>query len=140
MTYVPLINGKGNKNNTNLKTGGILCINNNDNLCLPRVLVCGEVYSIKNDSLEWKSSWKKIKLMSEQKRRSEILLEKCKIKLNENDGCGIHELQLFQQYFLKKNICLRVFEFETFGTGAPLLFDGRESFPGEYSNFINIMY
>ena len=78
--------------------------------------------------------------MSEQKRHANILLEKCKIKLNENDGCGIHELQLFQQYFSKINICLRVFGYETFGTSAPILFDGRESFPGEYSTFINIMY
>ena len=141
VTYIPLVNGKRNKNNnSNLKTGSILCINDNDNLCLPRVLVCGEVDANKNNSLEWKTSWKKIKLMSEQKGRANILLEKCKIKLNENDGCGIHELQLFQQYFSKMNICLPVFGYETFGTGAPLLFDGRETFPGEYSTFINIMY
>ena len=84
--------------------------------------------------------WNRVRKTCEQKKRVSALLKLCNVKLNSNDGCGIPEIRCFQTYFKTLKIKLKVFEYETFGSGVALIYDGGEDMPGEYEKTIYIMY
>lgn len=59
------------------------------------------------------------------------------------EGCGIREIELFQHYFVRDNIAIVVYNFNTFGRGEKPLYDGTAilaSLGREPSLRLNIMY
>ena len=67
VTYVKTPSGKGDPYGDLriIESKSILNIKNTDNLCLPRALVCGEVFIRKNSSPEWTREWNQIRKFNE---------------------------------------------------------------------------
>ena len=133
-TYVEVPTGKGRRKKQTIDTvkqRSFVSIANDDNLCLPRALVVGELlikYS-DNRSPEIKKLWSDIRdgRRPFQKHCADRLFEVCKVRITDR-GCGYIELEQFQRYFWTVNIAIIVFDSETFGEGEAPWFDGRRSF------------
>lgn len=135
--------GKGKMSANTLKEvnqKSVLIIKNDDALCLPRALICGEVYLRKTTSPEWLREWKSVRGTTTQGIRARALVDAAGVTIDQDSGCGPAELLQFQRYFADRGICIRVFDYDTFGEGKRLEFDGERDLPGEYKSYINIAY
>jgi len=124
----------------------ILQLGNTDNMCLPRSLVVARVYSERGNlrSGELHKRWNSIRcrtsalqreLAYELTRRTGIVVPA--------EGCGIREIDRFQQVLLAGNIVIVVYNFSTFGLGEKPLYDGaslHSSLTREPAHRLNIMY
>ena len=126
--YIELPVGAGGIQLNEVRKKSILVINNNNNLCLPRVLAAGLVYEARQaqDCAEIRAEWNVIRdgRRKLQKERAEKLVVDAGINIP-RAGCGFQELISFQNFFRASGIALVVFEKRTFGSGEPALFDGR---------------
>lgn len=131
VTLVEMPVGAGRKNNLTVDTVGqrsIVNIVNTDNLCLPRALVVAEVHLRlkQNNSEAMQTEWTIIRdgRRQLQRERAEILCRESAVRVP-NNGCGLQELQRFQDYYARQNIGLVAFEIDRLGNGDPPFFDGR---------------
>ena len=102
VTYVKTPSGKGDPcgDVRIIESKSILNIKNSNNLCLPRALVCGEVFIRKNSSPEWTREWNQIR----KTKRAKELMEACGVNLNVDEGCGIPEISQFQIYYRTREV------------------------------------
>lgn len=142
------VEGSGRKRLTyeDIFKRSILTITNDDNLCLPRSLVVAKLYAergeIRVGSLQ--TRWKAITNRSRttQKKEAVSLIQKCRVNIPPK-GCGIPEIQKFQNYYLQYQTAIVVYEFLTFGKGAPPIFDGRPLVNNRYNKIkhtLSILY
>ena len=106
----------------------IVSIVNNDNLCLPRLLVVGETY-IKlwaNETDEARKEWGVVRdgRRKLQRERAEKLMQDANVCIPPM-GAGFSEIEQFQNYYLHIGIAIVVYNKKTFGSGEPPFFDGR---------------
>ena len=108
-----------------LHSKSILRIKNNDNLCLPRAIVCGEVYTRRIDSIEWKAEWSAIShhLRETQTNKAKQFCFEAGVTVPEA-GCGPEEFVTIQKYLLNRNIFLIIYDAVTFGKGVEPIFNG----------------
>lgn len=121
ITSVRMPTGKGRGKNYNTfaeecgKRRGIVAINNNDNLCLPRALVVAKAFVDRDP--EYVKVRRDIGKL--QTRRTHELLGEAGVNIPET-GCGIPELQRFQDYFKDQQIVVYSYG----GTGRDVIFSG----------------
>ncbi|KAJ8909914.1 hypothetical protein NQ315_014921 [Exocentrus adspersus] len=132
VTTVKMPKGRGRRRNYNTfdeassKQRGIVCINNRDNLCLPRALVVAITYATK-DSQVAKVRKDRGKI---QQQRAMQLVEDAQVTIP-TEGCGIPELHKFQQHL--SNHKITVYRYGT--KGRDVIFSGaREGHP------LNLLY
>ncbi|XP_067203729.1 uncharacterized protein [Linepithema humile] len=105
----------------------ILTISNSDNLCFPRALVTAQIYNergnLRTGSLQERWNAVRYRHSSLQRELARDLTRKVGITIPE-EGCGIREIEHFQQYLAAENIAIMVYSAETFGHGGKVLFDG----------------
>lgn len=111
--------GRGKNYNTYAeectKRGGIVTINNKDNMCLPRALVVAISHVDKDvDYIKVRKDIKKIQTL-----RAKDLCVKAGVSIPEN-GAGIHELQLFQKYLVEYKITVYMYGHK----GRNILYEG----------------
>lgn len=127
----------------NIFKRSILTITNDDNLCLPRSLVVAKVYAergeIRTGALQ--TRWKAIsnRTRETQKKEALALIQQCRVNMP-LIGCGIPEIQKFQNYYLQDQTAIVVFEFLTLGKSAAPIFDGRPIVNRRYNNIEHVLY
>ncbi|XP_067216278.1 uncharacterized protein [Linepithema humile] len=105
----------------------ILTINNSDNLCFPRALVTAQINNERGNvrTGELHARWNAVRTRnsSSQRELAGELTKKVGIAIPEV-GCGIREIEHFQQYLAAENVAIIVYNSDTFGRGGKPLFDG----------------
>ena len=108
----------------------LVTIQNDDNLCLPQVLVAARVHLIlkTQDCGATRKEWQIIRDSRRklQKERTEKLVNDTGVFLP-YDGCGFRELLAFQNFFVAAGIAIVVYEIQNLGNGEAPLFDGRNT-------------
>ncbi|XP_032686564.1 uncharacterized protein LOC116851349 isoform X1 [Odontomachus brunneus] len=142
--------GRGGKSNKltreNMVKRSILNISNRDNMCLPRSLVVARVYCkhsiVRTGELHKKCENIRHPYSALQRCLAEELTRNAGIVIPE-EGCGIPEIERFQQLLSLENIVIVVYNFRSFGRGVPPLYD-RHSTLASRSRIakytLNIMY
>ncbi|OXU16227.1 hypothetical protein TSAR_005620, partial [Trichomalopsis sarcophagae] len=144
LTLVNVPNGgRGGKKNINVDTLGqrsIVTIRNIDNLCLPRALIVGESFITykKSATNEAREIWNIVRdsRRSMQKERANLLTISANVVIPEI-GCGIREIEAYQEYYVEKNIAIVIYDSLSFGSGEPAFYDGR---PLLNSNNFDVIY
>lgn len=132
---IPVGSGKTRSNTYNtfeeecVKRRGIIKINNDDNLCLPRALVVGKVYADKGTAMEKEKIRRDIDKIQSNKT-SQLILD-TNINLPD-EGCGIPELREFQKHLFDYKIT--VYKYDT--KGREVIFEGDV----ESNKKINLLY
>ncbi|CAB0040036.1 unnamed protein product [Trichogramma brassicae] len=135
-TFIDVPHGYGRKRQqVDIKTvskRSIVAINNDDDLCLPRALVVGEVY-LKfraNITSEAKKEWlcARDSRRSHQRELATRLMRDASVNIVGRGG-GYEELVQFQKHYDGKKICIVAFDRITYGQGSAPFFDGRKSSP-----------
>ncbi|KAL7292714.1 hypothetical protein TKK_0013837 [Trichogramma kaykai] len=105
----------------------ILTIRNDDNLCLPRSLVCAFAYVVRGDqrSGSLHDNWNKIRnpVGRYQREFTSQLIEQARVVIPA-DGCGFREIEEFQKYFAEQDTAIVIYAFKDFGRGVPPIYDG----------------
>ena len=105
----------------------ILSIRNDDNLCLPRSLVVAHVHAVRGQvrTGDLQTNWDKIRNNRGkcQTERARQLVIDANVPIPPN-GCGLREIEKFQEYYARNNIAIVVYFFKTFGRGDTPFFDG----------------
>ena len=104
----------------------ILCIKNDDNLCLLRALVAAYAYAVRGQTRTGKlhDYWNSIRKSNGrvQKEATEELVKFSNTEIPSN-GCGIEEVHRFQNFFSSRATAVLVYNFSTFGRGHPPLYN-----------------
>ena len=98
-----------------LNRKGIICIQNKDNLCLPRALIVGKAYA--DSDVNFRKVRRDIGKI--QTSRTLELLKEMEINIP-SSGCGIEELKLFQNHL--KDYKITVYEYRT--KGRKVIYEG----------------
>lgn len=147
---VTLPAGSGKQSNIltheNVKKRSILQINNSDSLCLPRSLVTAVAHALRGQDRAgaFHDYWETIRCSRsvEQRERAQELVRDARVTMPEN-GCGLFEIQRFQNHLALDRIAIVVYNFQTFGRGGRPLFDGTDYVRNSFGNVqftLNIMY
>jgi len=116
---VPIGRGRIKKCNTFTedcaKRKGIITIKNKDNLCLPRALVVAIAHANKDPQFEAV----RVDIRKEQMIRAQSLLKDANV-IVPKEGCGILELELFQNYLTSYKIVV----YKYGNKGRDLIFEG----------------
>lgn len=143
---VPRGSGRRISTHEDVKKKSILQINNHDNYCLPRAIITGLAYVLKGQDVagECFDYWQKVRKSNGRMQTSEALLltQNAEVEIT-NSGCGLPEIEKFQNYLSQFNIALVIYPFATFALGGKFMFDGREYVRRSGQNaerIIHIMY
>ncbi|XP_072766581.1 uncharacterized protein [Anoplolepis gracilipes] len=124
----------------------ILSIKNTDNLCFPRALVAARIYCERGKlrAGELHEKWNAVRTpqSSLQKELANQLTRNAGVVIPE-EGCGIREIERFQQHLAVDNIAIIVYDFNTFARGGKPMYDGTAilaSLRREPTLTLNIMY
>ncbi len=124
----------------------ILTITNSDNLCLPRSLVVARAHAERGEirSGPLHRQWCQIRnsLRGAQYTAAVELVRQAGVTIPAR-GCGLREIQHFQEYLAHEGIAIIVYEFLTFGKRVPALYNGRNSVlsvTGKINHTLYILY
>lgn len=144
ITSVRMPRGEGRRRKYNsfeefrTKCGGIIKINNDDNLCLPRALVTAiaQKSTDKDERAKMRKNYKGIQTTETLK-----LIQNAGVTIPAN-GCGVPEIFLFQTYLTEFNITVYNFGCKNNEKGRDIIFDGRILNGKEFdkNSNINLLY
>ena len=146
-TYVNMPMGEGgNRKILNVdvvRQRSLVSIKNNDNLCLPRALVVGEMHAkLKTTETDLtKKMWVNIRdgRRPLQRQKAIKLLRDANVVVPMG-GCGFREIEKFQEYYARREVAIVVYDKETFGSGEQPFFDGRPMLNNSNPTVINLYY